>query len=277
MVKPWNFTFNIKSRNILPVIELTQGDGNAYRFNINLVDGALPVPLANQTVRLVLKKADGTSVFKDFEIIDAVAGKVSILLTSQAAAILGNVDASIKIYGLNMELLTSTMFNFKVVADLMNESTIVSANEFSVLTEALTKLDGWETSFQGKYDGLEAQYATDLTQVKSSLANKANKNGDTLTNLIATGGLNGAYTRTADGNGSGLFPYNALIILYAVDRESTTHYLFAMGFKTAGVVPALTVISNNTLTLGVSNAGGTQVVLGGAYNVMMTYGISIPI
>ena len=141
MIKPYNFTFDIKGRNNVPRLELTRGDTNTYQFNITLIDDALPVVLTDQTVRLVLAKNDNTSVFKDFDIVSALTGNIKILLSSQAVACLGNVDAEIKIYGPNNELLTSNKFYFDVVRGLLDESTIVSSNEFSVLTEALNAVN----------------------------------------------------------------------------------------------------------------------------------------
>ena len=53
-----------------------------------------------------------------------------------------------------------------------------------------------------------------------------------------------------DGNGALLFPTDeALIVYYAIDIVDPTHYLHAVGFKTAATNAALTVITNDTLTL----------------------------
>lgn len=137
MIKPYSFTLDIKGRNNTPRIECVIGDTNSYRLNITLVDGSLPVPLVDQTVRLVCRKADGTTVFQDFTIVSPSAGTISTVLSTQALAYLGNVLAEIKIYGLNTELLTSTRFNYRVVASLLDEDTVESANEYSTLTTAL--------------------------------------------------------------------------------------------------------------------------------------------
>jgi len=118
MIKPYNFTVDIKARNTIPKIECVQGDTNSYKLNISLIDGGLPMNMTSQTARLVCKKADGTTVFQDFAIVSALAGTISTVLSTQSIAYLGNVEAEIKIYGPNTELLTSTRFNYRVISSL---------------------------------------------------------------------------------------------------------------------------------------------------------------
>lgn len=162
MIKSWNFPFNIKGVNNVPSIELTEGDNNSYRLNINLVDGLPPINLTDQTVRLVLKKSDTKVVWKNFDILDAVSGKVSILLSGQAITYIGNVDAQIKIYGLNNEVITSTKFALKVTGDLLNESDVLSSNEFASLTTVLSDIAKAKETV-GLIGLLHSQIQTDIT------------------------------------------------------------------------------------------------------------------
>ncbi len=67
-----------------------------------------------------------------------------------------------------------------------------------------------------------------------------------------------------DGNGIGLFPTDdAMIYLYAVDKETPANFIFAVGFKGTGNAPVLNVIDSNVLTLGASTISGDQVISGG--------------
>ncbi len=76
-----------------------------------------------------------------------------------------------------------------------------------------------------------------------------------------------------DGNGIGLFPYdNVLITLTAVDIANPTRYIFAIGAKKTGLAPTLTVVSNNTLTLGAGTLAGNQIVSGGAATDILVWG-----
>lgn len=140
MIKTWSFPFNIKGVNNVPHIELVEGDYNSYQFDISLTDGLSAIPLIDQTVRLVLKKSDSKLVWKDFTIVDAIRGKVTILLSNQAVVALGNVEAQIKIYGLNFELITSTEFVIEVTGDLLDDNEVLSSNEFASLTTVLSDI-----------------------------------------------------------------------------------------------------------------------------------------
>lgn len=140
MIKSYNFTLDVRGRNNVPIIECVQGDTNSYELNISLIDGELPINLTDQTARLVCQKADGTTVFQDFTIINALTGNISTVLSTNSITCLGNVKAEIKIYGLNTELLTGTRFDYRVIPSFLNEATVVSTNDFSTLTTALSDI-----------------------------------------------------------------------------------------------------------------------------------------
>lgn len=57
---------------------------------------------------------------------------------------------------------------------------------------------------------------------------------------------------------------NAMIRLEAFDIADPNKYLVAIGYKAAGVIPSLKVISSATLTLGTGTINGNQPVIGGA-------------
>lgn len=168
MIKPYNFALDIKGRNTIPKIECVAGDTNSYELNISLIDGALAVPLTDQTARLICRKADGTTVFQDFTIINALAGNISTILSTQSIACLGNVDAEIKIYGLNTELLTSVQFHYSVIASLLNDATVVSTNEYTALTTALTTVGS--ISNKAEQVDLNAETAARLTDKAETAA-----------------------------------------------------------------------------------------------------------
>lgn len=161
MIKTYNLTVNIKVQKTIPRIECVKGDTNSYELNINLIDGTLPMDLTNQTARLVCRKHDGTTVFQDFTIVNALSGNISTVLSTQSIACLGNVIAEIKIYGLNTELLTSVRFSYTVVDSLLTEDTVVSTNEFSALTTALGTIDAMDN----RVDGVDVQLAKTTSEI----------------------------------------------------------------------------------------------------------------
>jgi hypothetical protein len=68
-----------------------------------------------------------------------------------------------------------------------------------------------------------------------------------------------------DTNGVGLFTTeDAMIRLEAFDIADPNKYLVAIGYKAAGVIPSLKVISSATLTLGTGTINGNQPVAGGS-------------
>jgi len=78
-----------------------------------------------------------------------------------------------------------------------------------------------------------------------------------------------------DGAGVGLFPTDgALITLHAVDIVTPANYIYAVGFKAAGVTPVsnLTVVANNVLTLGVGTVLGDQIISGGTAGNIIVWG-----
>jgi hypothetical protein len=76
-----------------------------------------------------------------------------------------------------------------------------------------------------------------------------------------------------DGNGVALFPTDgALITLHAVDIVTPANYIYAMGFKGAGAVPSLNVVSNNVLTLGTGTISGNQPISGGTASNIIVWG-----
>lgn len=76
-----------------------------------------------------------------------------------------------------------------------------------------------------------------------------------------------------DGDGVGLFTTNnALITLCAVNSNNPTSYIFAVGYKQGGSAPALNVVSNSVLTLGVGTISGDQPIAGASAANVIVYG-----
>lgn len=69
----------------------------------------------------------------------------------------------------------------------------------------------------------------------------------------------------SDGSGTGLFPNeNQAIELLAFDRDDSSKYLHAVGYKPQTGVHSLNIISANGLALGTPTADGAQPVTGGS-------------
>lgn len=151
-------------------IEAKQNDTLSRFIQFTLVNKGLPLDLTSHTVKIFGVKQDNTLIFNQVEIVDSLAGIIKVELTNQALSVPGTLNCELVIYGLDNSVLSSKLFNIMVTKSLRDDSAIESTNEFSALTQGISKLNTWDSQFEQKYNGLEAQYATDLTQVKSSLA-----------------------------------------------------------------------------------------------------------
>ncbi|MBU3186664.1 SGNH/GDSL hydrolase family protein [Clostridium estertheticum] len=187
MIKKWNFPFDIKGTNTLPNIEVVQGDENSYSLNFSLMDNNLPVNLNGQNVSLILVKSDGKSVWKAFTITDRLNGEIRLILGEQEIACLGLVNAQIKIYGLNNELLTSTNFNFNVVGDLLSEYDVLSSNEWASLTTIMSNIS--------QYDSKIANVESDLANMTSQVGTKAPQSELDTANSKITANTNSLLTK----------------------------------------------------------------------------------
>jgi hypothetical protein len=78
--------------------------------------------------------------------------------------------------------------------------------------------------------------------------------------------------KVSDGNGVTLFDkQNVLCVLYAVQASNPNNYVHAVGYR-AGGAPVLTVLNNNTLSIGTPLANGTVPVTGASFNDIVIYG-----
>lgn len=78
-----------------------------------------------------------------------------------------------------------------------------------------------------------------------------------------------------NGDGVGLFPTDgALITLTAIDSTTPANYIYAVGYKGAGVDAVLNVIDSNGLTLGTPTITGDFPITGGTPANVIVYGNS---
>ena len=156
--------------NINKQINIKQNDTNSHKFVINIFNNSLAYDLTGTTARIYFQKADDTKVFLDCTLDDVLTGKISCLLTTQVSSYAGLVASEITIYGTAGEILTSVTFNFTVSEVIRDDVAIESTSEFTSLTAAIVKLDGWDADFQTKYEGLNAEYAAELVSQAEHLA-----------------------------------------------------------------------------------------------------------
>ncbi|GLC32925.1 BppU family phage baseplate upper protein [Clostridium omnivorum] len=244
--------------NMITNFQIKKNDTNSHKFIINIYNNSLAYNLTGLSAKIYFQKADNTKVFSDCTIDDALNGKISCILSTQCLSYAGVVAAEITIFGTNNEVLTSITFNFSVVDTIRDDNAIQSTNEFTALTQALVKVDAWDAQFQTKYDGLEAQYATDLTEVKTSLNDIPNQ----INNAVAPK-ANQVDLDTQKGRIDNL-----------VSTSSSSYY----EKTTSGTAGALLVVSSGATTGQINLSSVTPVAIGytpvvGDY-VRLVYGVA---
>ena len=144
MINPIDHVINIDLANKINMnksIVIKKNDTDSHKFVINIFNNSLTYDLTGTTSRIYFQKADDTKVFLDCTLDNALTGKLSCLLTTQALSYVGLVASEITIYGTAGEILTSVTFNFTVSEVIRDDVAIESTSEFTALTNALNAVD----------------------------------------------------------------------------------------------------------------------------------------
>lgn len=144
MAKTYNtLTIEVKE-DITDIITAKQGDTNSRFLDVYLKDNGRPINLTGNEVKLYGKKQDGKVIFNNGQITDAINGRCQFELTSQALAVVGELQLEISIWQNNERTLTTQTFKVFVVPKIRNDTAIESSNEFGALVVLFQKLyDFW--------------------------------------------------------------------------------------------------------------------------------------
>ena len=120
-------------------IRVKRGENGARRLAIALYMHSVPY-MADAGTTAVFRaiKPDNTKLFNSATITDNV---VTVGLSTQTVAALGTVRCELSIYGTNNELLYSPQFDIIVEDYLYSDTAIESTNEYTDLTEAISKVN----------------------------------------------------------------------------------------------------------------------------------------
>ncbi|AGK96814.1 BppU family phage baseplate upper protein [Clostridium pasteurianum] len=168
MIIPYNATLDLKGNNSkIEPIRATVGDSKSIQLNINVVIDTTPADLTGHTAKITFTKSDDTTVFDNLIIDDAINGKMHVVISNQAFAAVGQVNAEIEIFDATDGRLSSNAFAFTARKGELNDGTIISSSQFTALDLALVEV----TDF--------ANYRTELTNARqgftdlqSNLVNK---------------------------------------------------------------------------------------------------------
>ena len=172
MINTINHNINIDLANKINMnqsINIKKNDTNSHKFVINIFNSSVAYDLTGTTSRIYFEKSDATKVFLDCTLDNALTGKLSCLLTTQALSYAGLVASEITIYGTAGEILTSVTFNFTVSEVIRDDAAIQSTSEFTALTNALTTIDRVDLEVTNARKG-EVNLGTKIGKIDTSLA-----------------------------------------------------------------------------------------------------------
>lgn len=162
-------------KDLQQTITVQQGDSKSRYLRFHLLQNSLPLNLSNNTVKIYALKSDGTQIFNNVTVEDAVKGQILVELTSQTLAISGDLPCQLKMYGSDSSLLSTRQFSIAIKPSL-NDSGVESTNEFTGLQTALGDTQKWNDEFASIYPNIETKYQANLNNLSSQLAYMANIN-----------------------------------------------------------------------------------------------------
>lgn len=157
------------------------GDYNGRTLVVQITNGGMIESQAGITVNLGWRhESVKNSGLDPFEVVDAAQGIFEIPYPREMLNP-GRVTAVIQI--IDGETITETKnFVIQVEKSPIDETSIVSSNSFTVLQEALIKVNGWnaridavEADFIERANNLDATYPIELNSVKQQLEHKASQ------------------------------------------------------------------------------------------------------
>lgn len=146
-------------------VYVKKGESQSRKLAISLFRGNEPITLDPDTMLAVIRaeKPDGTRVFNECVVTPTGA---EIVLTTQMIAVLGTVNCELNIYNAEDVALYSPWFGVEVLDTLYSDEEIESEDEFTALTENLSRI-------KNIVNTEEERKAAEADRVASEAARKA--------------------------------------------------------------------------------------------------------
>ncbi len=133
-------TVDLAGEMLFEYITAVQGDAGSRFVKVQLLSNRQPyTPSEGVTAVLRCKKPDGKTIFNDCTV--GEDGTIKAELTEQMLAVAGNCRCEITLYGADESTLTSVPFIVKVTSSAINPGSVTSADEFTALRKALTRVE----------------------------------------------------------------------------------------------------------------------------------------
>ena len=148
MIRPklFNINLDLKNRNYITDIIVSQGDQLSNVFRFNLVQDSLPYDLTGLSVKVYFERPDKFTSFITGQLVDAVKGVVDVELTNQILNTPGVCACQVIIVGTENEILSSLKILFTIEKSV-NYSAVESTNEYNALVDALSNVQSIRNEF----------------------------------------------------------------------------------------------------------------------------------
>lgn len=134
---PFNLTLDLAKGLKRTDMKVVQGDTNAYRINLEVLNNGEQIDMSNKTCTVTFKKNDNTVVVGSFMYLHDNLS--TYVLGTNEIAVSGNVVATIEVYDGDSRI-TSSQFEFWVEAQLDNGDGIPSTTDYKVLQNLIMKV-----------------------------------------------------------------------------------------------------------------------------------------
>ncbi len=151
-------------------IHSVQFDKNSRFINVYILNNSLPLDVTRYTVTVAGVKPDGQEFFNECDKINSEEGLVRFEITEQMNVSTGIVNCEIKVYSDSEGVLTTKPFSIKVTRSLL-KSDIESTGEFRALTEAISKVQGFDNKLVDLRNDTNEKFAQTNAQLSDIIAN----------------------------------------------------------------------------------------------------------
>ena len=116
------------------IITAVQADSNSRYLDVSLFNNGVPLDLTGHEVKIFMAKPEESGeIWNDGVITNAKEGRCEFLMTTEALARMGHLQAQISIWKDNTEILSTQVFEINVTKTLLGNSSVESSNEYGTL------------------------------------------------------------------------------------------------------------------------------------------------
>ena len=140
-------------------VQLTQGDTEAYQFNISLKSNGTPLNLTGRTATITFLKSDGNSVVGNCIISNATDGECYYILGTTEVQVAGRLLATVEVYESTARI-TTNRFAVSVIEQLNDGAGVESTTEYPILTSLIADAQDVVNNTTGAISALDSRVET---------------------------------------------------------------------------------------------------------------------